>query len=155
MQTPTNSIGANTIKNMAAHLPALPEASEHALNNLLLSIVEKSGKKSFLVFKHNKFLTIPTTDIAFFYCKNESSIIVCFDRQEYFVDYSLLQIENLVANRQFFRANRQYLVNFSAIKETEYYSPRKLLVNLHVPANDKVLVPREKVSAFLKWLENR
>jgi two-component system response regulator LytT len=155
MQTQTKPGGISSIKNLAIHRPTLPEKSQQFLDNLLLSPVEKPGKKSFLVFKQNKYFTISTADIAYFYFKYESSIIVCFDKQEYFVDYSLERIQNLVADEQFFRVNRQYLVNFSAIKETEHYFSRKLLVNLHVPANDKLLVPREKASAFLKWLENR
>jgi len=42
----------------------------------------RAGKKSFLVFKNNKYIIVPTDSIAFFYVKNEYSIIVCFDRQE-------------------------------------------------------------------------
>ena len=155
MQTQTKSTGISSIKNLAVHRPSLHEDRQYTLDELLLSIVAKSGKKSFLVFKHNKYFTISTADIAFFYVKYGSSIIVCFDKQEYFVNYSLEQIQNLVAERQFFRVNRQYLVNFSAVKETEHYFARKLLVNLLVPVNDKLLVPKEKASVFLKWLEDR
>jgi two-component system response regulator LytT len=155
MQTQTPSTDITAIKNAAIYRPSLPEDRKYTLDDLLLSIAATSGKKSFLVFKNNKYFTISTTDIAFFYVKYESSVIVCFDRQEYFVDYSLEQIQNLVADSQFFRVNRQYLVNFSAVKETEHYFARKLLINLLVPVNDKLLVPKEKASVFLKWLENR
>jgi two-component system response regulator LytT len=60
-----------------------------------------------------------------------------------------------VAQKQFFRLNRQYLINFHAVKEVEYYFARKLLVNLNVVVADKMLVPREKVNIFLEWLEDR
>lgn len=155
MQTQSEPGGISSIKNLVVHRPVLPEDRQYTLDDLLSSIEAKSGKKSFLVFKHNKYFSVSTADIAFFYFKYETSIIVCFNKQEYFVDYSLEQIQNLVADRQFFRVNRQYLVNFSAIKETEHYFARKLLINVSVPAKDKLLVPREKASTFLKWLENR
>jgi DNA-binding LytR/AlgR family response regulator len=113
------------------------------------------GKTSFLVFQHNKYITVPTRNIAFFYVKYDSSTIAGFDRQEHFVNYSLEQIQRLVSERQFFRVNRQYLINFQAIKEVEHYFARKLLVNLHVPVSEKILVSREKVSLFLEWLEDR
>ncbi|MBC7937803.1 MAG: LytTR family transcriptional regulator [Rhizobacter sp.] len=113
------------------------------------------GKKSFLVFKHNKYISVLTENVAFFCVKNETSIIVCFDKQEYFVNYSLEQIQNLLAQKNFFRLNRQYLVNFNAVKEVEHYFSRKLLVNLVVPAKEKLLVSKEKVSSFLHWLDNR
>jgi DNA-binding LytR/AlgR family response regulator len=60
-----------------------------------------------------------------------------------------------LAAEQFFRLNRQYLINFYAIKEVELYFARKLLAILSVPTPDKLLVSKEKVSDFLHWMENR
>ena len=119
------------------------------------SLTESTGKKSFLVFKHHKYTTIPVENIAFFYVKYDSSILVCHDKQEYSVNYSLKQIQNLVHNKQFFRLNKQYLINFEAVREVEHYFARKLLVRLTVAAADKLLVPKDKAGQFLHWLENR
>ena len=125
------------------------------LNDLLTKLTTTTGKKSFLVFKNNKYVTVPTENIAFFYIKYESPVIMCFDRQEYFVNYSLEQIQNLVPEKQFYRLNRQYLINFNAVKEVEHYFTRKLLVNPVIPTKDKLIVSREKVTEFLHWLDNR
>lgn len=132
-----------------------PDDNAHRLDELLMRIEGQAGKKSFLVFKDNKYFTVPTENIAFFYVRYESSIIICFDKQEYFVDYSLEQIQNLLASKQFFRLNRQYLINFCAVKEVEHYFARKLLVKLTVSAPDTLLVSKEKASSFLHWLDNR
>jgi len=113
------------------------------------------GKNSFLVFRHNKYITIPTKNIAFFYIKYETPMIVGFDGQEYSVNYSLKQLESLVTEKQFYRLNKQYLINFDAVKEVEHYFARKLLVKLTVDAPDQLLVAKEKARAFLGWLENR
>jgi two-component system response regulator LytT len=126
-----------------------------APDDQLAKPVSRAGKKIFLVFSRNKYFTVPTNTIAFFYVKNEYSIIVCFDRQEYFVNYSLEQIQNLLPDLQFFRLNRQYLINFNAVKEVEHYFARKLLVQLIVPVAEKLLVSKEKARGFLRWLENR
>ncbi len=128
-----------------------PYFPEDLLNRLPLPV----GKTSFLVFKHNKYITVRTENIAYFYVRYDSSIIVCFDKQEYFVNHSLEHIQNLVTEKQFFRLNRQYLINFQAVKEVEHYFARKLLVNLVIAVAEKLLVPKEKVSSFLGWLENR
>lgn len=82
-------------------------------------------------------------------------MIMSFNEQEYPVNYSLEQIQQLLPAEDFFRLNRQYLVNFRAIKEVEHYFARKLLVKLLVPAPEKLLVPKEKTGGFLQWLENR
>lgn len=125
------------------------------LDDLLTRLASPGGKKSFLVFKHNKYFTVPTEAIAFFHVKYATTMIMSFDRQEYSVNQSLEQIQTLVTEKQFFRLNRQYLINFSAIKEVEHYFARKLLVILTVPVPEKLLVSKEKVSSFLEWLENR
>lgn len=112
-------------------------------------------KRSFLVFKRNKYVTVPIESIFLFYVKYESTILVSFDKKEYSVNYSLEQVQHLLSKQQFFRLNRQYLINFSAIKEVERYFSRKLLVIPVVAFTGKLVVSREKASSFLNWLENR
>jgi DNA-binding LytR/AlgR family response regulator len=125
------------------------------LNDLLAKLVTSMGKKSFLVSRNNKYVNILTENIAFFHIRYESAMIVCFDKQEYFVNYSLEQIQNLVPGKQFYRLNRQCLINFNAVKEVEHYFARKLLVNPAIPTKNKLIVSKEKVSDFLHWLDNR
>lgn len=139
-----------------AHLTELFQKNRFSdLVDLLSRLLAQAGKRSFLVFKHNKYSTVPTDDIAYFYVKHESTIIMSLAKQEFSVNYALDHIQNLLSDRQFFRLNRQYLINFCAVKEVERYFDRKLVVHLVVPAPDKLLVSKEKVSSFLKWLEDR
>ncbi len=145
----------------------LTNTNDHHVNAGMLSLftnqgdsydqkaVNKEGKKSFLVFTHHKYLTIQTENIAYFYIKYDSLLIVCFDKQEYAVNYSLDQVQHLLSEMQFYRLNRQYLINFSAVKEVEHYFARKLLVKLNVPSAEKLLVSKEKAKGFLRWLDNR
>lgn len=113
------------------------------------------GKKGFLVFKNNKYKTIATENIPFFYIRYEASTIVTYDQQEYPINLSLDEIYNLVDPRQFFRINRQYLINYAAVKEVEHYFARKLEVILSVNTPEKLLVGKDKSTAFLSWLDNR
>jgi two-component system response regulator LytT len=153
----SNHVETQSRKNNLTIVDYAPEVQngQRYLDDLLTRLPPPVGKTSFLVFKNNKYLTVRTENIAYFYVKYDSSIIVCFDKQEYFVNQSLEHIQNLVTDKQFFRLNRQYLISFHAVKEVEHYFARKLLVNLVVAVAEKLLVPKEKVSNFLKWLENR
>jgi len=128
---------------------------QHGGPYLIDPLTKCRGKTSFLVFRQNKYITVPVEKIAFFYVKNESSAILCFDRQEYFVSYSLDYIQELLEHSQFFRLNRQYLINFLVIKDVEPYFARKLLVNPIISTPEKLLVPKEKVGIFLSWLDDR
>jgi len=125
------------------------------LSGLLKRIGLDEGKKSFLVFKQNKYTTVQTDNIAFIYIRNESTSIMTFQQQEYAIDQSMDQVQNLLSAKQFFRLNRQYLVNFNAIKEAEHYFNRKLFVKLVIPSPEQLLIGKEKTSTFLNWLENR
>jgi DNA-binding LytR/AlgR family response regulator len=122
---------------------------------LLTRTGENTGKSSFLVFKNNKYLTVQTENIAFFYIKNDTPTIMTFEKTEYQLTQSLDEVHKLLSPIQFFRINRQYLVNFSAIREAEHYFSRKLIIKLTIPTEEKLLVGKEKATAFLSWLENR
>ncbi len=125
------------------------------LDELIKRLGIDDGKKSFLVFKENKYVTIATDQIAYIYIKHDTTTIVTFQQQTYTLPQSIDQVQNQLSAKQFYRLNRQYLVNFSAIKEVEHYYGRKLLVKLVVPNPDDLLLGKEKTTAFLQWLENR
>ena len=125
------------------------------LGDLLSKLVPPSGKTSFLVFKNQKYTTVHTDQIAFFYIRDDATSIMCFNKQEYAVSQSLDQITNSVSSGQFFRVNRQYLVNFKAIKEVEHYFLRKLYVKLVIETPEKLLINKEKSTVFLSWMEDR
>lgn len=125
------------------------------LGELLSKLGAPAGKTSFLVFKNHKYTTVHTDNIAFFYIKNDSTFMMCFDKQQFVVNQSLDQITGAVSEKQFFRVNRQYLVNFKAIKEVEHYFLRKLLIKLVIDAPDNLLINKEKSHSFLSWMEDR
>lgn len=112
-------------------------------------------KKSFLVFKKNKYFSIGVDQVAFIYIRNNSATIMTLQEQEYTLDQSLDQLQNSLSSKQFFRLNRQYLVNFNAIKEVEHYFSRKLFVRLVIPSPDQLLIGKERATSFLNWMEYR
>lgn len=125
------------------------------LNTLLQKISQPQGKTTFLVFKNQKYTTVLTEDIAYFYIHNEITHLVTFSRELFPLSQPLGQIAEQVSDRQFFRVNRQYLVNFKAIKEMEHYFQRKILVKLTIETPEKLLINKEKTHSFFTWLENR
>tara|TARA_R110000868_G_scaffold243900_1_gene499992 strand:+ start:20161 stop:20931 length:771 start_codon:yes stop_codon:yes gene_type:complete len=126
------------------------------LENILQKIgAAQSGKTGFLVFKNNKYTTVSIENIAFFYIHFQSTMIMTFNNQQYSITQSLDEVYKELSSNQFFRINRQYLINFKAVKEVEHYFARKLLVILTIPTDEKLLIGKDKTSPFLQWLENR
>lgn len=122
---------------------------------LLSKVNPPAGKTSFLVFRNQKYTTIQTENVAFFYIRNDATYAMCFDRQEYPMSQPLAQIASQVSAVQFFRVNRQYLLNFKAVKEIEHYFLRKLYIRLVIDTPDKLFINKEKAHSFFAWLENR
>ena len=63
-------------------------------------------------------------------------------------------LESVCNPRQFFRINRQMLLNREAVLSFEPYFNRKIVLQLKININDKAIVSRMKVSAFKNWLES-
>ena len=52
------------------------------LDEIVTKLTTHPGKKGFLILKSNKYINVPAENIAFFYIKYESAMIMCFDKQE-------------------------------------------------------------------------
>ena len=164
VNTSKPTLTLSTVNEPTAHANKTPEEFRNFLlqcrpawlDEILMGLTTtNAGKKSFLVYKCKKYFNIPTKNIALFYIRRESVMLICFDKQGYLVNYSLEQIQSLLPEKQFYRLNRQYLINFNAVKDVEHYLSRKLLVNPVIPTEEKLIVSKEKVSDFLHWLDNR
>jgi DNA-binding LytR/AlgR family response regulator len=116
---------------------------------------QPAAKSSFLVFKNQKYTTVPTDNIAYFFIHNEITHLMTFDKQQFQLSQTLGQIAEQVSQQQFFRVNRQYIINFSAIKEMEHYFQRKILVKLTVETPEQLFINKEKSHSFFTWLEDR
>ncbi|WP_342646573.1 LytTR family DNA-binding domain-containing protein [Mucilaginibacter sp. CSA2-8R] len=122
---------------------------------LLQANQPKAEKQSFLVFKNGKYITVPVLSIAYAFVRNEQTTLVTFDGEILGINQSLDETANQLNHKSFFKVNRQYLIAFKAIKEVEHYFARKLLVKLTVQTEEKLLVGKDKSTAFLQWLEER
>ena len=130
-------------------------SSDIALMKQLLSSLGQRGKKGFLVFKQQKYQTVPTEQIAFFYIRNDKAMIMTLDAQEFPLTQSLDEVHQQLDPKDFFRLNRQYLISFNAIKHVEHYFARKLNVHMRVSTPEKLLVGKDKSTLFLNWLSSR
>jgi two-component system LytT family response regulator len=108
-------------------------------------------KSHFLIPHRDKLLPLPTKEIAFVFSENKMAKIVTFDQKTYHLDSSLDEIISQLNPAQFFRANRQYIVNHRAIKDIAFWFGSKLSVNLTVNIPEKMIVSKAKVPEFKRW----
>jgi DNA-binding LytR/AlgR family response regulator len=114
---------------------------------------KSSYQTSFLIRFREKMYPVLVADIAFVYLENETSYLYTFKGEKHPVFKTLDEIETSVSPDQFFRINRQMLINRKAIKEIEPYFNQRIVVHLTISTPEKALVPRLKVAPFLSWVE--
>lgn len=119
----------------------------------LFESARKNEQKSVLVYHKEKITPVRIGDIAVFYLQHELTQLITLDKQHYFISHTLEELEKMTSG-QFFRANRQYLVNRAAVRDVSQYFGRKLLINLIIPFSEQITVGKVKVNAFLSWLAN-
>ncbi|QJB30148.1 response regulator transcription factor [Chitinophaga oryzae] len=126
------------------------------LLDLLKSITgEKQGKTSFLVFQQHSYINLSTSEIKYFFKSAAGVFAVTDENHEYPVKEPLDEIQRLLAPQDFYRINRQYIIAFKAVREVQHYFDRRLTVTLVIKTPEKLIVGREKATAFLQWLGDR
>jgi two-component system, LytTR family, response regulator LytT len=112
---------------------------------------KRQKKGSILVYHKDKILPVRVDDIALFYLENEISYMITLDQKSYTINKPLDELEK-IAGADFYRANRQHLINRKAIKEASQYFARTLAVTLTIPFKETIKINKVKVPDFLNWL---
>lgn len=106
---------------------------------------------SLLVNWKDKIIPVKYSDIALFTIEYKMTQLITFQQQKYFISHTLEELEHLVGGN-FFRANRQFLVNKDAIAEALQYFARKLVLRLKIEGKHEIIISKNKVPEFLGWL---
>ena len=113
-----------------------------------------SYKTQFVVRVGEHLKVVPLEQIAYFFSLEKATFLQTAEGRKFVVDYTMDQLETLLDPRRFFRLNRAYLAQQSAIHDIIHYTNSRLQTVLKPPAPDaQVLVSREKVAVFKSWLD--
>lgn len=122
------------------------------IRHLLKELKQKQYKQSFLVHFRDKLIPVAAKDIAYFFTTNEVTHAILHDKLKLIVDFTLEELQQQLNPQNFYRANRQYIVQRSAIKEVEFYFNGRLLLVIHPSPEEKVLVSKARASEFKEWM---
>ena len=120
----------------------------------LINAPKKSFRTSFLVQKRDTFIPIASVDFAFFFIQDGVVRGTTIDDQTYSFNEKLEDLEAHLNPELFFRANRQYLIQRSAITSLQTYFNGRLVVNLQPHAKDQVVVSKANASRLKAWLKD-
>jgi len=110
-------------------------------------------KERFSVKIGSQLKIIQLKEIMCFYSENKATYIKTIEDRNYLLDLSLEEIEKILNPNLFFRINRKFIIELNSIKEINTYSNSRLKISLQKYDNDDLIVSREKVNDFKKWIE--
>jgi len=118
-----------------------------------LNFTEKVYKERFLIKSGSNFNLVQVEEIAFFCSDNKLTNFTTFSNKRHFVDYTLDELESLLNPKNFFRVNRQYIININAVENISSFFSSKLKLKLKNHLAEEIIISRERASQFKKWLD--
>ena len=143
----------NALEKFNTHWKKLtPKIDEKKLLADFKDLLQDRYKKRFTAKIGEHIRVLETKDIRLAYSQNKGTYIRT--TRNALVDYSLDRIEELLSPKTFFRISRKHIVSIDFIKDIIAYSNSRLKVILDTDFDEELIVSREKVQAFKKWLED-
>jgi len=116
--------------------------------------LNKQYRSRFLV-KHGQTIeTIETSEIHHFETQESLSFLVTSKNKRFAIDYTLEQLETMLAPNSFFRINRKIIIHIKSIEKVSTYFNGRLIIKTNHLDDEARIVSRERVSDFKKWLDN-
>jgi two-component system, LytTR family, response regulator LytT len=119
----------------------------------LETAMQPNKSQSIVVKQGDKIFALQSENIALFYIENDYAFAFTFKGTKHILNQSMEALEKMFG-AQFFRCNRQHLVNRQAVVSAKHHAHRKLIVQLAIPFKEEVIVGKLKITLFTKWLSN-
>lgn len=113
----------------------------------------KNYQSTLLVYQQDKIIPIRTEDINFIYATDRTVRVFCQKEKIYFIKQTLDVLEQKLSPNQFYKANRQFIINRSCIDTVYQYFGRKLLVKTICSTPENIVISKERSQNFLRWME--
>ena len=115
-------------------------------------VLKQPVKKRFLVSQQQKLLSIAIEEIAYFFSDNRFIFFKTFDNKKFWVEYRMDELEALLDKQLFFRVNRSNIISINAITAIYTHSGSRCKIILRPPVENEIIVSRERLADFKKWL---
>ena len=128
--------------------------NKDVINKLMetLKLPNKSYKNYFLIPDKDKLIPVQVDDVRYIYIDTKIVKAVTATGKAYYMDKTLDEITEHLNPQKFFRANRQYIIARSAIKDMSVWFGNKLSINLNIDVPEKIIVSKARVREFKQWM---
>ena len=112
----------------------------------------KEHKARFLAKRGSRYFSIESKDVAYIYTKDRMHFIKTSLNIDYLIDSTLDDLETQMDPKIFYRANRQFILNYNCIDEVIIWFDGKLKILVKPLSPEEIIISRLKSSDFKQWL---
>lgn len=111
-------------------------------------------QQRFLVRSGNLFVSVNAADIAFIHLQQKGYLFLnTRSNQQYLYDSTVDLLEKRLNPEQFFRINRQFIVNIDAIQQMHLHERGRLRIETNPPSREEMILSINKIGEFKRWLD--
>lgn len=126
--------------------------SIHRISEKILN--QKNYRKSFLLTYKDRLVPMGIDEISHFQAEHGLVKCISIDQRMFPMEVSLDALMDELDPLQFYRANRQYVVNRRAITDVEFYFNGRLFLNIQPKPSDPIIISKAKATEFKKWMNH-
>lgn len=124
------------------------------LNRVSQGWKDQRYKKRFLGKIGQRLFFIDAKEVAFFQADNKIVYLADKEGNRYIIDHTMERLEEQLDPQHFFRLNRKFIVNISAIQQVKpYYNNRLRLSVKGANQQEEMVISRERVADFKIWAD--
>lgn len=122
------------------------------IKKLLVNPIDRKYKKRFTIKVGQHLKIVSIDDIECFYSENKATYIHTSANRSCLLDGALELVQSELDPEKFFRVNRTFIVQLSAIKDIVAYTNSRLKIILQSYNEAEIIVSRERVKDFKNWI---
>jgi DNA-binding LytR/AlgR family response regulator len=123
------------------------------LETILQTLQQPSYKERFIVKIGQQLSYVRVDEIFYFYAEDGLVYLKLGNGKKHALDYTMEQLDQLVAPKDFFRINRKCIVHIQSIRKVSPYFNSRLIIDLQPKADFQAIVSRDKVGDFKLWMD--
>jgi DNA-binding LytR/AlgR family response regulator len=97
--------------------------------------------------------SITSDEISFLFADGRDVYLITNQQRKFIIDYTLESLDEILDPKIFYRVNRSYILNISAIQDVVVYSNSRLKITPHAKWEKDIIVSRDKVNDFKQWFD--
>lgn len=122
------------------------------LEKLTETLLQRQFRERFLIKSGDQFKFLIADNISYIFSDNGRTFIVDSSGEQHLFDEKLDSVEHELDPTHFHRISRKFIIKDSAISKISSYFNGRLILELNPAFNAEVVVSRDRVANFKKWL---